>query len=73
MRESPGITLQPEVLPVSNFPAYLPPFLLRPNRVMTLAETWTHPDRTRHAATRDNGGGGLRCRPQLVGAVPSKY
>ncbi len=39
MRESLGITLQPEVLPLSNIPAYLPPFLLRPDHVMTLADT----------------------------------
>ncbi len=37
MRESLGIDLQPEVLPLSNIPAYLPPFLLRPDRVMTRA------------------------------------
>ncbi len=37
MREALGITLQPEVLPLSNIPAYLPPFLLRPDHVMTLA------------------------------------
>jgi hypothetical protein len=36
MREELGITLQPEVLPLSNIPAYLPPFLLRPDHVMTL-------------------------------------
>ena len=39
MRESLGITLQPEVLPLSNIPAYLPPFLLRPDHVMTLSGT----------------------------------
>jgi len=39
MRDSLGITLQPEVLPLSNIPAYLPPFLLRPDRVMTLSGT----------------------------------
>ena len=32
-----GISLHPDVLPFSNIPAYLPPFLLRPDRVMTLA------------------------------------
>jgi hypothetical protein len=37
MRGSLGITLQPEVLPLSNIPAYLPPFLLRPDHVMTCA------------------------------------
>jgi hypothetical protein len=31
-----GIRLAPEVLPLSDIPAYLPPFLLRPDRVMTL-------------------------------------
>lgn len=33
-----GITLHPDVLPFSNIPAYLPPFLLRPDHAMTLAE-----------------------------------
>jgi hypothetical protein len=32
-----GINLHPDVLPFSNIPAYLPPFLLRPDHVMTLA------------------------------------
>jgi hypothetical protein len=32
-----GIELHPDVLPFSNIPAYLPPFLLSPDRVMTLA------------------------------------
>lgn len=36
MRDSLGIDLHPDVLPFSNIPAYLPPFLLRPNRAMTL-------------------------------------
>jgi Xaa-Pro aminopeptidase len=31
-----GIELHPDVLPFSNIPAYLPPFLLRPDRVMTM-------------------------------------
>jgi len=31
-----GIGLHPDVLPFSNIPAYLPPFLLRPDRVMTI-------------------------------------
>lgn len=31
-----GIDLHPDVLPLSNIPAYLPPFLLRPDRAMTL-------------------------------------
>lgn len=35
MRESLGIDLHPDVLPFSNIPAYLPPFLLSPNQVMT--------------------------------------
>jgi len=38
MSEALGITLQPDVLPFSNSPAYLPPFLLRPDHAMTLAE-----------------------------------
>jgi len=37
MRDSLGIDLHPDVLPFSNLPAYLPPFLLRPDRAMTLA------------------------------------
>lgn len=32
-----GIELHPDVLPFSNLPAYLPPFILRPDRVMTVA------------------------------------
>lgn len=32
-----GIRLKPEVLPFSNIPAYLPPFLLSPRRVLALA------------------------------------
>ena len=32
-----GIELHPDVLPLSNIPAHLPPFVLRPDRVMTLA------------------------------------
>ena len=37
MNDALGITLHPDVLPFSNIPAYLPPFLLRPDRVMTMA------------------------------------
>ncbi len=37
MAEALGIELHPDVLPFSNIPAYLPPFLLRPDRVMTLS------------------------------------
>jgi Xaa-Pro aminopeptidase len=36
MRDALGIDLHPDVLPFSNIPAYLPPFLLRPDRVMTM-------------------------------------
>jgi hypothetical protein len=32
-----GIDLHADVLPFSNIPAYLAPFLLRPDRVMTIA------------------------------------
>ncbi len=32
-----GIELHPDVLPFSNIPAWLPPFLLDPDRVMTMA------------------------------------
>ena len=32
-----GIDLHPDVLPFSNIPAYLPPFLLSPNLVLTLS------------------------------------
>jgi hypothetical protein len=32
-----GIALHPDVLPFSNLAALLPPFLLRPDRAMTLA------------------------------------
>jgi hypothetical protein len=37
MRDALGIDLHPDVLPLSNIPAWLPPFLLRPGRAMTLA------------------------------------
>jgi len=37
MRESLGIAVGDDVLPLSNLPAFLPPFLLRPDRAMTLA------------------------------------
>lgn len=38
MRDELGINLHPDVLPFSNIPAYLPPFLLRPDRAMTMVE-----------------------------------
>ncbi len=37
MHDELGIRLHEDVLPFSNIPAYLPPFLLRPNYVMTAA------------------------------------
>jgi Xaa-Pro aminopeptidase len=37
MRDALGIELHADVLPFSNMPAYLPPFLLAPDRAMTLA------------------------------------
>jgi Xaa-Pro aminopeptidase len=37
MADQLGIELHPDVLPLSNIPAHLPPFLLRPDRAMTLA------------------------------------
>lgn len=36
MAQELGIQLAPEVLPLSDMPAYLPPFVLRPDHVMTL-------------------------------------
>jgi hypothetical protein len=39
MRDALGIDLHADVLPFSNLPAYLPPFLLRPDRAMTLVAT----------------------------------
>jgi hypothetical protein len=36
MDDELGIHLHDDVLPFSNIPAYLPPFLLRPDRVMTM-------------------------------------
>jgi hypothetical protein len=36
MAQALGIELHPDVLPFSNIPAYLPPFLLRPDHAMTL-------------------------------------
>jgi Xaa-Pro aminopeptidase len=38
MDDALGISIHPDVLPFSNIPAYLPPFLLRPDRVMTMAD-----------------------------------
>ena len=38
MRDSLGIDLHPDVLPLSNLAAALPPFLLRPDQVLTLAD-----------------------------------
>jgi Xaa-Pro aminopeptidase len=37
MHDTLGIDLHPDVLPFSNLPTCLPPFLLRPDRVMTVA------------------------------------
>ncbi|MCU0504510.1 MAG: aminopeptidase P family N-terminal domain-containing protein [Chloroflexi bacterium] len=37
MADALGIELHPDVLPFSNLPAYLPPFLLAPERAVTLA------------------------------------
>jgi Xaa-Pro aminopeptidase len=37
MSDALGIALHPDVLPFSNIPAYLPPFLLRPDRAMIVA------------------------------------
>jgi hypothetical protein len=37
MKDALGIALHPDVLPFSNIPAYLPPFLLRPDHAMTMA------------------------------------
>ena len=37
MRDALGIDLHPDVLPFSNIPAWLPPFLLGTERAMTLA------------------------------------
>jgi hypothetical protein len=36
MRDSLGIDLHPDVLPLSNIPAFLPPFLLRPEHAMAM-------------------------------------
>jgi Xaa-Pro aminopeptidase len=37
MADGLGIDLHPDVLPFSNIPAWLPPFLLRPDRVMAMS------------------------------------
>ena len=37
MAEALGIDLHPDVLPFSNLQAYLPPFVLRPDRAMAIA------------------------------------
>ncbi len=39
MRDALGIDLHPDVLPFSNIPAFLSPFLLRPDRAMTMTES----------------------------------
>jgi hypothetical protein len=39
MKNALGIDLHPDVLPFSNLPAYLPPFLLRPGWAMTVASS----------------------------------
>ena len=36
MADQLGIDLHPDVLPLSNIPAYLPPFLLSPDRAMVV-------------------------------------
>ena len=38
MAETLGIRLHPDVLPFSNLPAFLPPFVLRPDRAMTMVD-----------------------------------
>jgi len=38
MAEVIGIELHPDVLPFSNIPAYMPPFMLRPDRAMTMGK-----------------------------------
>lgn len=38
MQSALGIELKPEVLPFSNIPAYLPPFLLSPQKAMCMVE-----------------------------------
>jgi hypothetical protein len=38
MNSALGIDLHPDVLPFSSIPAYLPPFLLRPDHVMTVVD-----------------------------------
>jgi hypothetical protein len=38
MQEELGISLKPEVLPFSNIPAYLPPFLLSPRKAMRMVD-----------------------------------
>ncbi len=38
MQEELGISLKSEVLPFSNIPAYLPPFLLSPRKAMRMVD-----------------------------------
>jgi len=38
MEDELGVALKPEVLPFSNIPAYLPPYLLAPHRAMRMVE-----------------------------------
>jgi Xaa-Pro aminopeptidase len=55
MDEALGIHLHPDVLPFSNLPAYLPPFLLRPDYAMTLAGEAASPANARSRLTRSTG------------------
>jgi hypothetical protein len=38
MEEALGITLKPEILPFSNIPAYLPPYILNPRLVLRIVD-----------------------------------
>jgi len=38
MEDELGIALKPEVLPFSNIPVYVPPYLLAPDRAMRMVE-----------------------------------
>jgi hypothetical protein len=47
-----GIRLGPDVLPFSNIPAYLPPFLLSPDRAMAMADSTERASDTRFTTQR---------------------
>jgi hypothetical protein len=69
MADALGIELHPDVLPFSNLPAYLPPFLLRPNLVLTLAGQGRQRPAWPGDVARPNGVGRLAGRTSQPGCL----